>query len=235
MISVKNIFTVFLHLSVLSEHTEKICQRKKWFQQQLWNYMQIYLSDCSFTISVTDQYDQMKSETAVFVKKFIKKKKRVKYLYELLVCMRECEKSDLTQQINDFSIIRSSRRRSIEWMLFEIVRFINHYCDMNIKIMCCDTDMMKVIVMQDINTDNKIIIYYDNDYFEENNYKCLCQICEFKNSWIWKYKFDKINNIFSSTVFNSRCYLLQKRKHSCSEHSTINSEIDEEDKILETC
>jgi [histone H4]-N-methyl-L-lysine20 N-methyltransferase len=37
---------------------------------------------------------------------------------------------------------------------------------------------IKIITIRDIEISKEIIVTYNNDYFRDNNFECLCKTCE---------------------------------------------------------
>jgi hypothetical protein len=69
--------------------------------------------------------------------------------------------------------------------LFGPVRFANHDCKANARLVTTGSTGMKIVATRDIEIGEEITVTYDDDYFGEGNCECLCRTCEdcCRNGW----------------------------------------------------
>jgi histone-lysine N-methyltransferase SUV420H len=65
------------------------------------------------------------------------------------------------------------------------VRFVNHDCKANARLVTTRSTGIKVVATRDIEIGKEITVTYDDDYFGKDNYECLCKTCEdcCRNGW----------------------------------------------------
>jgi histone-lysine N-methyltransferase SUV420H len=70
--------------------------------------------------------------------------------------------------------------------LFRLASLLNHDCKANSKLTSTRRIRMKVIAIRDIRVSDEITVFYSEDYFGNDNRKCLCKTCEIhcRNGWV---------------------------------------------------
>lgn len=176
----------FLGLSGLKKYSERLSsnREREWFRRHMRKYINIYLPDCPFEVATTNRYTITTQEAAVIARRGIRKGEPIKYLSGTLVSMTSEEEQDLDLTKRDFSIVRSSRKKTSSLFLGP-ARFANHDCDANGRLVIRGTDGMDVVAAKNIDLGDEITVSYGEDYFGLNNCECLCQSCERaeRNGW----------------------------------------------------
>jgi histone-lysine N-methyltransferase SUV420H len=147
------------------------------FRRHMKKYISIYLPDCPWEVTTTNRYTIIEHEASVTARKKIEKGTPVKYLCGTQVTMTKEEEANLDLLRKDFSIVLSSRKKSMSLFLGP-ARFANHDCNANAKLMTTGGRGMVVVATRDIEVGEEVTVTYGDDYFGENNCECLCRTCE---------------------------------------------------------
>ncbi|PMD61949.1 SET domain-containing protein, partial [Hyaloscypha bicolor E] len=140
-------------------------------------YLSLYLPDCAFEILGTNRYTITIYEAMVVSRKLIRKGEEIKYLCGIRVILTGEEEDDLKEKGLDFSIIKTTRNNATS-LLSGPVRFSNHNCEADARLVTTGSTGMKVVATRDIRIGEEITVTYSGDYFGEENCECLCQTCE---------------------------------------------------------
>ncbi|KAI9830069.1 MAG: Histone-lysine N-methyltransferase set9 [Phylliscum demangeonii] len=175
-----------LQLPGLSRFADRLATDKARddFRRHLRKYMQLYLPDCAFEVTTTNRFTVVWHEAAVTARRAIRRGETVKYLTGIQVCLTAAEEHDLDLHSGDFSIVRSSRKKSAAVFLGP-ARFANHDCDPNARLVTSGHQGMEVAAVRDIALGDEITVSYGADYFGLGNRECLCETCEraVRNGW----------------------------------------------------
>jgi len=159
-------------------------KEKKYFQEHLRRYLNIYLPDCPFEISGTNRYEMKKHEATIIARKPIKAGEEIKYLCGIRAILTEEEEDDLDQRGHNFSIIITTRNEATSY-LSGPVALANHDCKANARFTSIGSTRMTVTAVRDIEVGKEITVSYDGIYFGEDNCNCVCKTCEVhcRNGW----------------------------------------------------
>ncbi|KAH8772291.1 hypothetical protein BGZ57DRAFT_711419, partial [Hyaloscypha finlandica] len=162
----------------------KSATEKDSFRRHMRRYLSLYLPDCAFEILGTNRYTVTTHEATVVSRKLIGKGEEIKYLCGTRVILTTEEEDDLDRKGLDFSIIKTTRNKATSF-LFGPVRFANHDCKANARLVTTGSTGMKIVATKDIGIGEEIMVTYDDDYFGEDNCECLCKTCEdcCRNGW----------------------------------------------------
>jgi histone-lysine N-methyltransferase SUV420H len=175
-----------LELPGLRQYSESLRSPNevKDFQYHMRKYLDIYLPDCPFEISSTYRYSasnpensSLKPEASFVARKHIKCGEEIKYLCGILVPLHEEELALLSKDGRDFSIVESSRKKTVSLMLAP-ARFVNHRCDSNARLDLKGSAGAIITAIKNIEPGHEITVFYADDYFADNNEGCLCEECK---------------------------------------------------------
>lgn len=150
---------------------------KKWFRQQFRSYIEIFHPKCPFEIVATNRYDPMHLEAAVIARESIRTGERVDFLVGTTVRMTKEEELSLRKSGRNFSVVQSSYRKANS-VLLGPVRFVNHDCDPNCRLVTLDPRKIFVEAQRNIKVGDEITLFYSSDYFGDGNRECLCATCK---------------------------------------------------------
>lgn len=151
--------------------------------RQMQTYANIYMPDCQFEITSTERYKSA-GEAAISARCNIEAYSKIKYLVGVQAFINEQQEKSLELDNNDFSLILSSRKKSLA-LLLGPARFANHDCDANARLAAIGCDGIEIIAVKAIEQGDEITVSYGDDYFGHGNKECLCQTCEVlqRNGW----------------------------------------------------
>jgi hypothetical protein len=162
----------------------KSATEKDDFRRHMRRYLSLYLPDCAFEIVGTNRYTVTLHEATVVSRKPIGKDEEIKYLCGIRVILTTEEEDGLDRNGLDFSIVKTTRNKATSFFLGP-GRFANHDCKANARLVTTGSTGMKIFATRDIGIGEEITVNYDDNYFEEGNYECLCKTCEdcCRNGW----------------------------------------------------
>lgn len=142
------------------------------------------MPDCAVEISGTNRYTRDIQEAKIVCRKAIGSGKTIKYLTGIRIPFTHAEVDDLNGTGQSFSILETTRSKVIAF-LFGPVRFANHDCEANARLVTSGRSGMEVLATRDIGVGDEITVPYANTYFGEDNCDCLCKTCEdiCSNGW----------------------------------------------------
>ncbi|KAK8159213.1 histone-lysine N-methyltransferase SET9 [Phyllosticta citrichinensis] len=154
------------------------------FKRHLRKYINIYMPDCPWEVATTNRYTITQHEAAVYARKDIRKHEVIKYLCGIQVALTQKEEEKLDVNKSDFSIVRSSRKKTSSLFLGP-ARFANHDCEANARLTTNGPNGMTIVSVREIESGEEITVSYGDDYFGEDNCECLCATCEKyqRNGW----------------------------------------------------
>ncbi|KAK7548145.1 histone-lysine N-methyltransferase SET9 [Phyllosticta citricarpa] len=154
------------------------------FKRHLRKYINIYMPDCPWEVATTNRYTITQHEAAVYARRDIRKHEVIKYLCGIQVALTQKEEEKLDVNKSDFSIVRSSRKKTSSLFLGP-ARFANHDCEANARLTTNGPNGMSIVSVRDIESGEEITVSYGDDYFGEDNCECLCATCERyqRNGW----------------------------------------------------
>ncbi|KAK7530248.1 histone-lysine N-methyltransferase SET9 [Phyllosticta citribraziliensis] len=154
------------------------------FKRHLRKYINIYMPDCPWEVATTNRYTITQHEAAVYARKDIRKHEVIKYLCGIQVALTQKEEEKLDVNKSDFSIVRSSRKKTSSLFLGP-ARFANHDCEANARLTTNGPNGMTIVSVREIESGQEITVSYGDDYFGEDNCECLCATCEKyqRNGW----------------------------------------------------
>jgi histone-lysine N-methyltransferase SUV420H len=154
------------------------------FQHHMTKYLNIYLPDCPFEISSTYRYSApnpenscLEAEASIVARKHIKCGEEIKFLCGIAVPLHEEELALLRKDGMDFSIVESSRKKTVSLMLAP-ARFVNHRCDSNARLDLKGSAGAIITAIKNIEPGHEITVFYADDYFGDNNEGCFCEECK---------------------------------------------------------
>ncbi|KAB8349768.1 hypothetical protein FH972_023782 [Carpinus fangiana] len=199
-----------------------IPEERKHFRDHLLRYIQMYCCDCPWEVTTTNRFTIDTQEAAVVARKTINQGDTIKYLSGIQVPItREAEKDlDLTRK--DFSIVRSSRKKTSSLFLGP-ARFANHDCNSNARLSIAPNAGMDVIARRDIDIGEEITVSYGDQYFGENNCECLCGTCEEKNMNGWNAAFARKDDSDDEQVDDDRSRTSYSASRSQSRNPHLGS------------
>lgn len=152
--------------------------KQRHFGLHLRLYMQIYIRDCPFEISSTNQYAVRTNgaEASITARQLIKRCDTVKYLCGTLAVMSPEEENELSRRKRDFSILVSSRNGRAS-LLMGPARFVNHDCRPNAEIRARERGV-EIVALREISVGEEVTVSYGSNFFGNNNCECLCRTCE---------------------------------------------------------
>jgi hypothetical protein len=168
-----------LELPGLKQYSESLRSPNevKDFEHHMRKYLNIYLPDCPFEISSTYRYSASNPEASIVARKRIMCGEEIKYLCGISVPLHEEELALLCKDGRDFSIVESSRKKTVSIMLAP-ARFVNHRCDSNARLDLKASAGAIITAIKNIEPGHEITVFYANDYFGDNNEGCLCEKCK---------------------------------------------------------
>jgi [histone H4]-N-methyl-L-lysine20 N-methyltransferase len=165
----------------------KSASEKNAFRQHMMRYLNIYLPDCPFEISGTNQYKMTTHEATIITRKPIKAGQEIKYLCGIRTILTEEEEVDLDQRGQNSSIIVTTRPEVTSSCLFGPIELANHeYEQANTRFTSIGRTTIKATAVRDIKVGKEITFSYARGYFKENNCKYVCKACEIlnRNDWL---------------------------------------------------
>lgn len=149
------------------------------FKDLMKQYIQSYLPDCGFEVSVTDRFSRRTGglEGCVVARQNFECGVKVKYLTGSIALLTPEEEENLR---SDLSVITVPRLGGTFLMLGPC-RFVNHNCSPNAKISGKPGGGTEIITTRRILPGEEITVSYSKDYFGPGNKHCLCSSCEEKN------------------------------------------------------
>ncbi|XP_058808649.1 histone-lysine N-methyltransferase KMT5B-like [Phymastichus coffea] len=91
------------------------------------------------------------------------------------------KKKLLTAQKLDFSLLTNSRTND-ENIFSGSIAFVNHDCHPNVEYITAEKHLVYLKSLTDIKEGEEILVYYGDNYFEENNKNCECVTYVLKNN-----------------------------------------------------
>jgi hypothetical protein len=179
IINMKNIregVSMLYQCSKLQALSESLTSEKErsHFVGHLTKYANLYLPDCPFEVSSTNQYHSASEEGAIIARKQIKRGETVKYLCGARVTISLEEETSMKKEGLDFSIGVSSG--GISYLVPGPIRFVNHDCNANARLVAGPSEVT-VVATEDIEIGQEITASYGENYFGEDNCDCLCETC----------------------------------------------------------
>ncbi|PVH73950.1 hypothetical protein DL98DRAFT_384261, partial [Cadophora sp. DSE1049] len=162
-----------LELPGLRQYSESLRSPNevKDFLHHMRKYLDIYLPDCPFEISSTYRYSasnpensSLKPEASIVARKHIKCGEEIKYLCGISVPLHKEELALLSKDGRDFSIVESSRKKTVSLMLAP-ARFVNHTCDPNARLDLKGSAGAMITAIKNIEPGHEITVFYADDYF----------------------------------------------------------------------
>ncbi|KAK8214583.1 histone-lysine N-methyltransferase SET9 [Phyllosticta capitalensis] len=177
---------LLLEEPALKKHFQRLgtADEREHFKRHLRKYINIYMPDCPWEVATTNRYTITRHEAAVYARRDIRKNEVIKYLCGIQVALTQKEEEKLDVNKSDFSIVRSSRKKTSSLFLGP-ARFANHDCEANARLTTNGPNGMTIVSERDIDAGEEITVSYGEDYFGEDNCECLCATCEnyVRNGW----------------------------------------------------
>ncbi|GJJ73041.1 [histone H4]-N-methyl-L-lysine20 N-methyltransferase [Entomortierella parvispora] len=147
----------------------------KAFKSHARRYLGMYLPSAGYEISQTDRYTAVtkKSEACVIARRDISSGHEIEACSGSISILTPEEDQNLTR---DFSVIKTSRRGTN--IFLGPARFVNHDCDPNCAFVSRGAHTVYLKATKNIVPNEELTVYYDDNYFGENNCDCLCATCE---------------------------------------------------------
>lgn len=145
----------------------------------------LYNAECPFEIIATDRYGTTEREATLRSRKSITAGEKIKFLNGVCVCLTNNEELELRATGKDFSVVQSSRR-GVNSLFLGPARFANHDCNANSCLVVENkTSVICIMATRAIRKGEEITVFYDEEYFGDNNSECLCYTCEreARNGW----------------------------------------------------
>jgi [histone H4]-N-methyl-L-lysine20 N-methyltransferase len=141
-------------------------------------YVDIYMPDCLFEILSTNRYTKSMHKATVAARRFIRKGEVIKYLCGTRVRLTSKQNAKLGDH---FSLVEQTKNKATSLFL-GLARFGNHDCAANAELMPIGRT---VSASRDILISEEITLSYSDNYFDDENYNCLCRTCEDaqRNGW----------------------------------------------------
>lgn len=162
---------------------------KSMFRRQFRSYITIFHPECPFEIVATNRYSITRPEAAVIARKCISAEEPVDLLIGTTACMNEQEELVLRKTGKDFSVVQSSSGNTLSVLLGPL-RFVNHDCEPNCRLVTLDSQTQFVEALRNINVGEEVTVFYSKDYFGAENCDCLCETCN--NEPMWQVKLSKL-------------------------------------------
>jgi [histone H4]-N-methyl-L-lysine20 N-methyltransferase len=211
----KNYELCFKQLIQLNWFQLNLINKSNQYKTNLEKHMRHFLNllnpDSGITIRECNRYSSEKQKGGMIVatRKWYQGEK----ITMLVGCIAEMnkneEKSILKPGLNDFSVMYSTRKQCSQLWLGPAA-YINHDCKANCKFLSTGPSSACVQVLNDIDINEEITCFYDENFFGENNSLCECCTCERVCKGAYKSRESltlKKNNLSSSTssLLSSSC------------------------------
>jgi histone-lysine N-methyltransferase SUV420H len=150
-----------LQLDKFTQFITSCSGTKHAFGIHLRKYLNIYLPDCPFEVSITNRFAPKAQDAAIIARNFVKKGQEIKYLQGIKARVDKNEQKAMKHNGQDFSLLKLDIGT---YMMLGPASFVNHSRKFNARLSIRGR-FIQVIAEEDIEIGQEITINYGEEYF----------------------------------------------------------------------
>lgn len=185
------------------------------FRTHLYKFLHFFNPDSGITIKECSRYSSEKKGGKIVATRKWKKNDKIEKLIGSIAEMSKSEEATILKPgVNDFSVMYSCRKQCSQLWLGPGA-YINHDCKPNCKFVSTGASSACVQVLHDIDVDEEINCFYDENFFGEKNVFCECLTCERRKTGAYSSSSPtEIKSPINSSRYRTRSYINNPKSYT---------------------